>query len=103
MRKGLSFIFVVLFFAAMAVTCPNNDAHYKAISEEYVGKNVLSEALRFFGIGKIVDVNNYVIFSIGRYKTNSDVSGIVSVGVFGHVFTFKKDNFGEEVMRALNL
>ena len=102
MRKSLSFIFVVLFFAAMAVTCPSKDAHYKAISEEYVGTNLGSKVLKY-AIGEIVDVNNYVIFSIGKYKTNSDVSGIVSVGVFGHVFTFKKDNFGEEVLRALNL
>ena len=100
MKSSISFIIVVLFFAAMAVTCPSKDAHYKAVSEEYVGKNVASNLLRFYAMDKIVDVNNYVIFSIGKYKYNSD--DIVSVGVFGHVFTFTNDNLWKEMQRVVN-
>lgn len=99
MKSSISFIIVILFFAAMAVTCPSKNAHYKAISEDLVGKNLASKVMQF-GVEKIVDVNNYFIFSVGRYKLISD--DIVSVGLFGHVFTFTKDNILEEGQRLLD-
>lgn len=104
MKKLFSLILVIAFFAAMAWTCPSSDAHYDAISKAYADMNVLTKiagkTLIKQGIQQIVSVNNYVLVSVGTYTLNDNgADGIVSIGVFGHVFTFTKDNFMDEIKR----
>lgn len=105
MKKMISLILVVLFFAAMAWTCPSRDAHYDAISEAYTdmnfvtklaGKNIIKQ-----GVERVVSVKNYVLVSVGTYtQKQDDINGVVSVGVFGHVYTFTKDDLMEELKRV---
>lgn len=87
----------------MAITCPDDEAHYDAISEAYtqmgiipslIGKNAIKNV-----VDKIVVVKSYVLISIGTYKQNESAS-IVSLGVMGHVFTFTEDDIIEELNRA---
>lgn len=106
MKKLISLILVITFFAAMAWTCPSRDAHYDAISEAYADMNFFTKLAGKksikWGIERLVSVDNYVLVSVGTYTMNNDgANGLVSVGVFGHVFTFTKSDFFEEVQRAL--
>lgn len=105
MKKLFSLILIIAFFAAMALTCPGRDAHYDAISEAYTDMNVLTKiagkSLIKQGIQRIVSVDNYILVSVGTYTMNDNAAeGIVSVGIFGHVFTFTKDNFMDEIQRV---
>ena len=90
----------------MAFTCPKYDSHIDAISESFSQKSII---LKLVGkeyikvaIDKIVNVKDYVFVSVGTYLMN-DENNIVSIGVFGHVFTFMKGDIIEEVSRAVGL
>ena len=54
------------------------------------------------GVESFVNVKDYFIVSVGTYTLN-DKNGIVSLGLFGHVFTFTKDDFWKELGRAVGL
>ena len=112
MKKFLIFLLVVLGIGAVAVvTCPDKDAHKDAI------QNVVKEALAdevnagednglsgiFAGIGSsvsgwIIDkgltVENHFVYSVGYLRSGGE-DNQVSVGVFGHVFTFSKEDLDQ--------
>ena len=114
MKKFLFFLLVVLGIGAVAVvTCPDKDAHKDAI------QNVVKEALAdevnagednglsgiFAGIGSsvsgwIIDkgltVENHFVYSVGKFSDGKEPK-TVSVGVFGHVFTFSKEDLKKEL------
>ena len=109
MKKFLIFLLVVLGIGAVAVvTCPDKDAHKDAI------QNVVKEALAdevnttadnglsgiLAGLGSsvsgwIIDkgltVENHFVYSVGKFSDGKEPK-TVSVGVFGHVFTFSKED-----------
>jgi len=104
MKKHFSGIIVVLLLIAMALTCPSYDTHIDKISEAIAQKSVV---LKLIGkdnikvvVDKIVCVDNYVFVSVGTYMLNEDKS-VVSLGIFGHVFTFTKDDILEELNRII--
>ena len=113
MKKFLIFLLVLLGIGAVAVvTCPDKEAHKEAI------KNVIKEAISeelgassesdLSGVlsslgssvsGWILDsslsVENHFVYSVGKY-TGGKEPQTVSVGVFGHVFTFSKEDLKRE-------
>lgn len=106
MKKLLSFAIVGAILLVMAFTCPSSDAHIDSISEAYAKKSIILKVIGKeyikLAVDRLVNVDNYVLVSIGTYTMGED-NDIVSVGVFGHVFTFMKDDVLEEVERAINL
>ena len=108
MKKFLIFLLVVLGIGAVAVvTCPDKDAHKdaiqnvikEAINDEMGGSdNGLSGILSSLGSsvsGWVLDsslsVENYFVCSVGKF-TGGKEPEVVSVGVFGHVFTISKED-----------
>lgn len=112
-KRSLSapLIVLIVFLALgciMAFTCPDKDEHVEAINTELMtliadeagtetqtyaalGAGIVSKALK-----SQIKVDNYILFSLGKihYKREDK---IVSVGVFGKVFTGKinKENLSE--------
>lgn len=105
-------IVVILACAGAAMTCPDKEAHRKALLEQansYVDEKV-DEAVGTKGIGGAIgkglkavkqavgspaasllineklEVDDYGIVSIGKLKKGGKKQ-MVSVGVYGHVFT----------------
>ena len=109
MKKFLIFLLVVLGIGAVAVfTCPDKDAHKEAIQQvikEAINDEIgggsdggLSGVLASLGSsvsGWVLDsrlsVENYFVCSIGKFKGGKEPR-VVSVGVFGHIFTFSKED-----------
>lgn len=94
-----------------AVTCPDKQAHKDAIMSVVNEKinesldpsdlSIFAESLGTALVGIVLEnrltVKNYFVFSTGALRDLDDLSRTVSVGVFGHVFTFSK----EDLDRAL--
>ena len=108
MKKIIALIVFVALIAGACFTCPDKKAHRKALTEAagQYGEDKLGEAtdgdktlgsiakaLRKAGdpvvglaIGKMLQVDNYYLFSIGKIKRGEDTQ-MVSFGIYGHVFT----------------
>lgn len=114
MKKLFRFLLVLLIIGGVAVlTCPDKQGHKDAImnlvnetiSEELGANNERNaDAMGLIsGIASIgshvsgwvldsnLTVENHFVFSLGRIKHGNE-DDIVSVGVFGHVFTGKKED-----------
>ena len=101
------------------VTCPDKQAHKDAILSvineklnENIQKNTKDgdESLAVLGAslgtsisGWILDsgltVDNRFIYSVGKFNTGKEIKK-VSVGVFGHVFTFSKEDV-DKILKEL--
>ena len=113
MKKILITLAVLLVFAGVAVvTCPDRDAHKDAImavvndkisDELTAGGDKEAEGIALFasslgsGIANYVidnrlTVRNHFVYSTGEIKNFNGENERVSVGVFGHVFTFSKED-----------
>ena len=53
-------------------------------------------------ISKYLDVKNYVVCSVGRMSIGDNEEKMVSLGVFGHVFTFGKEDIEKAWTRAMD-
>lgn len=120
---------LAILFATMVFTCPNRQAHEQAIQEvtkAWVGDKVdenlgaitgvggvfgdlINKALKEltgFGTDKVIsnylDVKNYVVCSVGRMSIGDNQDKMVSLGLFGHVFTFGKDDIEKAWTRAMD-
>ena len=117
MKKLLVIILVLLGLACTAViSCPDKQAHKDAIMA------VLNESIndsldpdgtdttglsQFFGsigsgiAGFVLDskltVENYFVCSIGKIAPANGEAKTVSVGVFGHIFTFGKEDIKKAI------
>ena len=117
MKKLLVIILVLLGFGCTAViSCPDKQAHKDAIMA------VLNESIndsldpdgtdttglsQFFGsigsgiagffIDKQLAVENYFVCSIGQIAPANGEAKTVSVGVFGHIFTFGKEDIKKAI------
>ena len=112
MKKCLIVLLVLLGIGAVAVvTCPDKAAHKDAIQS--IVKEKIEEELKvdaenglgglLSGIGSsvsewIIDkgltVENHFVYSVGKFNTGEEIQ-TVSVGVFGHVFTFSKEDLDQ--------
>lgn len=122
-------LILAIMFATMVFTCPDRSAHEAAIQEvtkawvrDKVDDNLggitgiggvfgdlINKAIKELtgtGTDKIVssylDVKNYVICSVGNVKLGENESKMVSLGVFGHVFTFGKEDIEKAWIRAMD-
>jgi len=122
-------LILAILFATMVFTCPDRHDHEAAIQEvtkAWVGDKVdenlsgitgvggvfgdlINKALKEltgFGTDKVIssylDVKNYVICSVGRMTVGENEEKMVSLGVFGHVFTFGKEDIEKAWTRAMD-
>ena len=120
---------LAILFATMVFTCPSRADHEAAIQEvtkAWVGDKVdenlgsitgvggvfgdlINKALKQltgFGTDKVIsnylDVKNYVVCSVGRMSIGDNEEKMVSLGAFGHVFTFGKDDIEKAWTRAMD-
>ena len=106
--------FVILVAIAL-VTCPDKNKHVnvlkdrlgsvlneQTISEKSSDLEVLGMALVNRVLGRVIDnfitVDDYALFSLGRLSLKDHEDIIVSIGIFGHVFTKSK----EQMRQALS-
>ena len=122
-------LILAILFATMVFTCPDRSAHEKAIQEvtkQWVGDKVDENLNGITGMGgvmgdiinKIVkqitgagtdmaisnylDVKNYVVCSVGRISVGDTKDKMVSLGAFGHVFTFDKEDLEKLWAQAMD-
>ena len=118
MKKILITLLVILGIGAVAVvTCPDRQTHKDAImavvnesindglgttDHETQGLSAIFGSIGSSVAGYFIEsrltVKNYFVFSIGKLKDLNGEDERVSVGVFGHVFTFDK----EDLKKAVN-
>jgi len=118
-----------ILFATMVFTCPERADHENAIQEvtkswvdNKVDENLssitgvggvfgdlLNKALKqLTGIGtdkvisKFLDVKNYVVCSVGRISVGNGEERMVSLGIFGHVFTFGEEDIEKAWTHAMD-
>ena len=124
-RKSHTALWVTLALLAviaiiLAVTNPDKDDHCRAITK--VSRTWMTETISDMGgtgiiggivkvgstqlirsaINQFVDVDNYVLFSMGYIDTGAEKSK-VSLGILGHVFTFEKSHIDEKLQEAIGL
>ncbi|MBO6221559.1 MAG: DUF4359 domain-containing protein [Bacteroidales bacterium] len=113
MKKFLIALVAVIAIAGIAVvTCPDKQAHKDAIMSvinekinESVSKDSTEgdEGIALFAsslgsgiVGYVIDnrltVKNHFVFSTGELNKLDGTSERLSVGFFGHVFTFSKED-----------
>ena len=120
---------LAILFATMVFTCPSRADHEAAIQDvtkawvddkvdENLGSitgvggvfgDLINKALKQltgFGTDKVIsnylDVKNYVVCSVGRMSIGDNEEKMVSLGAFGHVFTFGKDDIEKAWTRAMD-
>ena len=125
----VALLILAILFATMVFTCPNRADHEAAIQEvtkawvdDKVDENLgsitgvggvfgelINKALKQltgFGTDKVIsnylDVKNYVVCSVGRMSVGENEDKIVSLGAFGHVFTFDKEDIEKAWTRAMD-
>lgn len=122
MSKTLIAFIAVLIVGAVAavVTCPDKQAHKDAIMEvvnqkineelhtdnqEYQGLSALFGSLGSGIASRIVDnrlvVKNHFLWSTGELQDMDGNYNQVSVGVFGHIFTFNKEDLDKAINNSL--
>ena len=122
-------LILAILFGTMVFTCPGRQAHEQAIQEvtkAWVGDKVdenlgaitgvggvfgdlINKALKEltgFGTDKVIsnylDVKNYIVCSVGRMSIGDNQDKMVSLGLFGHVFTFGKEDIEKAWTRAMD-
>ena len=125
----LAALILAILFGTMVFTCPGREAHEQAIQEvtkAWVGDKVdenlgaitgvggvfgdlINKALKEltgFGTDKVIssylDVKNYLVCSVGRMSIGDNEDKMVSLGLFGHVFTFGKEDIEKAWTRAMD-
>ena len=122
-------LILAILFATMVFTCPDRRDHEAAIQEvtkAWVGDKVddnlgsitgiggafgdlINKAIKEltgFGTDKVIssylDVKNYVVCSVGRMSIGNSEEKMVSLGMFGHVFTFGKEDIEKAWTHAMD-
>lgn len=106
MKKIITMVITVAVLLVMVVTCPKEAAHYDAITTSMSEKSSVAKPVVKYvldkGVKSFVNVKDYFLVSVGTYSLN-DKNSIVSLGLFGHVYTFTKDDFWAELSRAVGI
>ena len=122
-------LILAILFATMVFTCPKPEDHEKAIQEvtkawvddkvdDKLGSitgvggvfgDLINKALKEltgFGTDKVIssylDVKNYLVCSVGRMSIGDSEEKMVSLGMFGHVFTFGKEDIEKAWTHAMD-
>lgn len=114
----VAIITIIVVLGVAIVTCPKKEQHDATLINRI--STVLSDELDqkgddgfaalglWFGsaiiehaIKSSLSVNDYVLFSVGRYKSEGEWK-IISVGAFGHVFTASKGQIKQAVKEYTN-
>jgi len=118
MKKVLWIVVVLLVAVLMAVTAPGEEKHKEAMMKavrEYVdeeaqnrgfadngitqfGKNVVVQAVKT-ALNSKLKFDNYYLFNMTHVKLDGE-DKTLSLGIFGHVFTFDKDMLRENLEEA---
>ena len=118
MKKLLVVVIVLLVAVLMALTVPDKQAHKEAMMkavEEYVseeaenrfgdnvltnlGKNVAVKTIEL-ALNSKLEVHNYLLLNTTSVHLK-DKDQLLSVGLFGHVFTFDKEMLREKLEESL--
>ncbi len=114
---------IIALIAVMIVTCPKTEQHKEVLStvitatvndavhdnDNITGNNFIDNAFRtisnaFAGkvieaaVDNLVTVDNYVVCSLGKVHY-AGKDHIVSLGIFGHIFTVDEDDLEEAAER----
>lgn len=119
MKKLLALVAVLLIAVIMTQTVPDKAAHKEAMMKaitEYVDEEVDESALGDNVLGRLskgvitktietalnmkLRVNNYYLWNT-TYVRLQGKNQLLSVGVFGHVFTFDKQMLREKLQEAM--
>ncbi len=122
MKKILIAILAVLIVGAAAavLTCPDKQAHKDAImavvnekineelktdDDDLQGLSALFGTLGSGIAGGIVDnrlvVKNHFLWSTGEFQNLDGEYNQISVGLFGHIFTFNKEDLDKAIQDVL--
>ncbi len=123
-RKGMgcllwSSLVLIILLAVMVVTVPSREDHVntikdvtrewmdEAVGKDVLGSSILSEVTKWVGgngadmvIDHMFSYDNYIVCSVGKFNY-AGRSRRVSLGMFGHVFTFDKDDITNVIKATL--
>jgi len=118
MKKLLWIVIVLLVAVLMALTVPEKQQHKDAMmeainefvaeeAEQRVGDNVLAKLGKSVVVKTIetalnskLKVNNYILFNTSYVRLKGE-DQILSLGMFGHVFTFDKQMIRDKLEESL--
>ncbi|MBO4719651.1 MAG: DUF4359 domain-containing protein [Prevotella sp.] len=119
MKKLLAVIIVLLVAILMVLTVPDKQKHKEAMMEainEYVeeesvdrlGDNILAKLGKSVVVKTVetvlnskLKVNNYYLFNTTYVRMKGE-NQMLSLGMFGHVFTFDKEMLRDKLNEAMN-
>lgn len=114
MKKLIGVVIVLFIAILMALTVPDMDAHKKAmmkaiteyVDEEAANKGIPNNPVTRFAkktvtkaiehvLSSKLEESNYLIFNTTHIEMEDETNKLLSLGMFGHVFTFNKDMLRE--------
>ena len=119
MKKLLVVIIVLLVAVLMALTVPDKQDHKEAMmkavnefveeeAEQRIGDNILAKLGKSVVVKTVetalnskLKVDNYYLFNTTHVRLKGE-DQMLSVGLFGHVFTFDKQMLRDKLNEALN-
>jgi len=126
-RWLLALLILAILFATMVFTCPGKRAHEQAIQqvtqsfvndkveqkspldEDGIFGRMLNELIKNvtgygtdMAVTHFLDVKNYLVCSVGKMSIGDHKDKMVSLGLFGHVFTFDKEDLERAWAEAMD-
>jgi len=123
----LALLIMVILFAVMVFTCPSQRDHERAIQqvtqafvndkveqkspldENSIFGRMLNELIKNvtgygtdMAVTHYLDVKNYLVCSVGKMTVGDMKDKTVSLGLFGHVFTFDKEDLEKAWAQAMD-
>ena len=98
---------IIVLLAVMAITRPSEKTHEKAIAKAVSANfdNVTAgfihpnEKILTLALTPLIDVDDYFFVSIGRCPL---IDRVVSVGLFGHIFTMSDDMLAQAIQEQID-
>ncbi len=110
----ITLLVVIGIIVAAVLTCPKKDQHVATLSDRLssvMNSQLTEESDEFETLGVLlgsalatpiirnfISVDDYIVCSVGKYTYQGEEQ-IVSLGVFGHVFTVSKERI-EEIVKS---
>ncbi len=102
-RTVFTTIIIAIVLVIMSITCPSKESHAQSISnaaaaivndgdDDFI--EILSSLFVSHSVEKHIKVDNYLIFSIGKFIYDGK-ENVISVGVFNNVFLISEDRLKE--------
>ncbi|MBR4756049.1 MAG: DUF4359 domain-containing protein [Bacteroidales bacterium] len=112
----IALLVVIGILIAAILTCPKKDQHVATISDRIssvLNSQLTEESDEFETLGVLlgsalatpiirnfISVDDYIVCSVGKYTYQGEEQ-IISLGVFGHVFTVPKERIEETIKSSL--